>query len=146
MVQTQVKLTQHNMQDFPTYISSFVKRFTTGSYASVSSSAAADNDTIAALVRDEFGFRQLIIVATNRGVVYAISSGDGTVVWRRILSFGWAAEVGARHVPLKLFVTRLANDGDTPKIVLVSQRLADNVCSLSKSMLSVYLKISQGTY
>ena len=116
----------------------------TGSYASVSTSAAADNGTIAALVRDTFGFRQLIIAATNRGVVYAISAGDGTVVWRRILSFGWAASVGARHVPLKLYVTQTVTDGESPKVVLITQRLADNVSTMLYNWM-MFLSIIEGS-
>ncbi|KAI5117724.1 hypothetical protein M0805_006209 [Coniferiporia weirii] len=113
-------------KDFPAYIINFAKRFATGSYASVSTSAAAAPDSVDALARDDFGFRKLIIAATNRGVVYAINSGNGAVVWSRILGLGWAAKVGGRHVPLKLFVTRTVGDGDSPRVVLITQRLADN--------------------
>ncbi|THH04236.1 hypothetical protein EW145_g5667 [Phellinidium pouzarii] len=113
-------------KDFPAYLVNFAKRFATGSYASVSTSAAAAPNSADALTRDDFGFRKLIIAATSRGVVYAINSGNGAVVWIRILALGWAGEVGGHHVPLKLFVTRTVSDGDSPRVVLVTQRIADN--------------------
>jgi hypothetical protein len=43
---------------------------------------------------------------------------------------GWAAEVGARVVPVRLFVTRGVGDGEGeggPQVVLVTQRRAENV-------------------
>lgn len=42
---------------------------------------------------------------------------------------GWAAEVGGKIIPLKVYVTRAVGDadGDTPQVVVVAERKADNV-------------------
>jgi hypothetical protein len=60
-------------------------------------------------------------------------------VWSRVLGHGWAAEIGATMLPVKLFVTRCVGDVDVdargdgdaggPQVVLVTQRKAENVCS-----------------
>lgn len=77
--------------------------------------------------RDAFGFRQIIIAATAYGKVFGIDSSTGEILWGRILGLGWAAEVGGRLYPVKLFTTRTVSDGETPQAVLVTQRRADNV-------------------
>ena len=92
-------------------------------------SAAGPTD---ALSRDDFGFRKLIVVATARGVIYGINSANGAILWSRVLALGWAAEVGGRHVPLKLFVTKTVSEGETPQLVLITQRIADNVSSVGQ--------------
>ena len=115
-------------QDFPQYATRFVKRFVTGSYDSVSSSAApAANTNETTIVRDTFGFRKVLVVATARGKVYGIDSANGEVLWSRVFGLGWAAEVGARIFPVKIFTTRTVSDGETPQVVLVTQRRANNV-------------------
>lgn len=83
-------------------------------------------------VRDEFGFRQIIVVATMFGKVYGIDSATGEVVWTRLLGLGWAAEVGGRVIPVKLFVFNGEGVGGKGKglrsdVVLVAQRRAENV-------------------
>ncbi|KAJ7588211.1 hypothetical protein C8J56DRAFT_1164789 [Mycena floridula] len=109
-------------QDFPQYLVNFIKRFATGSYASASSSAAVDDS----LVRDSFGFRQVIVVATVHGKIFGLDSSTGKTLWGRLLGLGWAAEVGGRILPVKMFVTKTVNDGQEPVVVLVAQRSADN--------------------
>jgi hypothetical protein len=51
-----------------------------------------------------------------------------------VLGHGWAAEIGATVLPVKLFVTRCVGDVDVdaggPQVVLVTQRKAENVCSI----------------
>ena len=84
------------------------------------------NET-SALVRDAFGFRKILVVGTNRGKVYGIDSANGEILWSRVLGLGWAAEVGGRVYPLKIFTTRTVKDGDTPQVVLITQRKASNV-------------------
>ena len=111
-------------KDFPSYLVAFAKRFATGSYVTASSLAAVADG---ALVRDAFGFRKLLVVATRHGVIYGIDSSTGSVVWSRVLGLGWTASVGARHIPLKVYLTSTISDGDVPKVVLITQRLADNV-------------------
>jgi hypothetical protein len=50
-----------------------------------------------------------------------------------VLGLGWAAEIGASILPVKLFITRSVGDTDeggelgTPRVVLVTQRRAENV-------------------
>ncbi|CAL1698629.1 unnamed protein product [Somion occarium] len=113
-------------QDFPQYAINFAKRFATGSYASASSSIApASNDT-SPLSRDTFGFRKIIVAATSHGKVFGIDSANGEIIWSRVFGLGWAAEVGGRIFPLKIFTTRTVSDGDTPQVVIVGQRKADN--------------------
>lgn len=83
-------------------------------------------------VRDEFGFRQIIVVATMFGKVYGIDSATGSVVWTRLLGLGWAANGGARLAPLKLYTFNGEGVGGEGKgtrsdVVLIVQRTAANV-------------------
>lgn len=114
------------IQNFPTYLLNFIRRFATGSYASVSSSAAAStHDSV--LSRDEFGFRQIIVVATGFGKIFGIDSSTGQIVWGKLLGLGWAAQVGGRIYPTKMFVTQTVSEGEYPVVVLITQRRGDNV-------------------
>lgn len=115
------------MKDFPSYLFNFVKRFATGSYASVSSSASVTSDGAALLFRDTFGFRKIIVAATPAGVVFGLDSSNGAILWQKRLRLGWAEEVGGRHQPVKLYVTKSVSDGGDPEVVLLTQRIADNV-------------------
>lgn len=115
------------LQDFPSYIINFSKRFLTGSYASVSTSASDSLDSSSTLYRDTFGLRKVIIAATPRGIIYGLNSADGSIVWSRILGLGWAAEVGARLLPVKMFVRGSLKDGEGPRVAIVTQRVASNV-------------------
>jgi hypothetical protein len=67
------------------------------------------------------------VAATPYGKVFGIDSSSGDIVWSRVFGLGWAAQVGGRVIPIKLFVTRTASDGDTPQVVIITQRKADNV-------------------
>ncbi|KAI0052505.1 DUF1620-domain-containing protein [Auriscalpium vulgare] len=114
-------------RDFPQYLAHFAKRFATGSYATATSRAdPIDADVSTPLSRDPFGFRQVIIAATDLGKVYGIDSNTGEILWSRIFGLGWAAAVGGRVIPVKLFVTRTVSDGREPQVVIVGQRKADN--------------------
>lgn len=93
----------------PSYLISFVKRFATGSYASVSTSTTITSSN-STLSRDTFGFRALIVAALSCGVIYGIDSANGEIVWSRLLGLGWAVDVGGRHVPLKVDVTKTVAD------------------------------------
>lgn len=77
------------------------------------------------LFRDTFGLRKLIVAATRRGVLFGIDSASGAIVWKQILGLGWAAKVGARHIPLKMY--EISGPEETPRVVVVTQRMADNV-------------------
>lgn len=120
-------------QDFPRYLVNFIKRFATGSYASVSSSVSSSGspNSNSPLSRDAFGFRQVIVAATSHGKVYGIDSSNGAILWSRVLGLGWAGEVGAKVLPVKMFVIKTVGDedGEGPQVVLVTQRKADNVGS-----------------
>ena len=116
-------------QDFPQYAVNFVRRFVTGSYASVSASVAPPANTSEPLARDAFGFRKVIVAATSHGKLFGIDSANGEVLWSRIFGLGWAAQVGGQIIPAKMFTTRTVNDGESPQVVVVSQRQADNVSS-----------------
>ncbi|KAH9929331.1 uncharacterized protein B0H18DRAFT_996604 [Fomitopsis serialis] len=113
-------------QNFPQYATNFARRFVTGSYASVSSSAAPSTNASEPLARDTFGFRKVIVAATTHGKLYGIDSADGAVLWSRVFGLGWAAEIGGQIIPVKMFVTRTVGDGDAPQVVLVTQRKASN--------------------
>ena len=110
------------------------------------------------LARDPFGFRQLIIAATDFGKVYAIDTANGEIVWSRILGLGWAGEpgkngkiVGGRVDVVKVYVIKPVGSGGVrkkdkkgkkaasvvsaeevakPEVVLVAQRTAHNVSDL----------------
>ena len=120
-------LTPAPEQNFPQYAANFVRRFVTGSYASVSSSVALTGNASAPLARDAFGFRKVIVAATAHGKVYGLDSADGAVLWSRVFGLGWAAEVGGQVIPVKIFTTRTVGDGDAPQVVVVTQRKASNV-------------------
>ncbi|THH17682.1 hypothetical protein EW146_g3182 [Bondarzewia mesenterica] len=114
-------------RDFPAYISHFIKRFATGSYASATSRAApVDVDASEPISRDEFGFRKIIVTATDMGKVYGLDSSNGEILWSRVLGLGWAAQVGGRIIPMKLFATTVVSDGKEPQVVLITQRKAEN--------------------
>ncbi|KAH9981995.1 hypothetical protein BJV74DRAFT_852482 [Russula compacta] len=112
----------------PQYISHFVKRFATGSFATHQRTVPASPTTPALdrLARDAFGFRQVIVAANDLGKLYGLDSGNGAVLWSRILGLGWAAQVGGQIIPFKLFVVRTVADGGFPEAVLVAQRRANN--------------------
>ncbi|RDX49601.1 DUF1620-domain-containing protein [Lentinus brumalis] len=113
-------------KDFPQYAVNFVRRFVTGSYASVSASVAPSANTSEPLSRDAFGFRKVIVAATSHGKLYGIDSANGEILWSRVFGLGWAAQVGGQIVPVKMFVTRTVTDGDSPQVVVVTQRKANN--------------------
>ncbi|KAA1466837.1 DUF1620-domain-containing protein [Dentipellis sp. KUC8613] len=131
-------------RDFPQYLVHFVKRFLTGSYASAS--AAPTTSTVAAAAeRDAFGFRKIVVAAGEHGKVYGLDASNGAVLWSRVYGLGWAAQVGGRVVPTKVFVVRTVADADVqneheseaeaatqsgnaknPHVVVVAQRIANN--------------------
>lgn len=112
-------------RNLPQYLANFARRFATGSYATVTTSTASSSDEDT-LTRDAFGFRQIIVAATSYGKIFGIDSSNGRILWSRVLGLGWAAKVGGRIVPTKIFVTRTVSDPEGPQIVLVTQRVADN--------------------
>lgn len=102
----------------------------TGSYASTHQRAVPASVTASVLeplARDAFGFRQVIVAASDLGKIYGLDSSTGTVLWSRILGLGSAAQVGAQIIPLKLFVVQTVASGSFPEAVLVAQRHAKNV-------------------
>ncbi|KAK2462583.1 hypothetical protein APHAL10511_005401 [Amanita phalloides] len=124
-------------QNLPHYLFHFIVRFATGpsSTTTTTITPSASVNTTAALVRDPFGFRQLIIAVTEFGKVYALDTTTGAVVWSRILGLGWAGEpgkngkvVGGRVDVVKVFVIKPVGAGGVanPEVVLVAQRTAHN--------------------
>lgn len=103
----------------------------TGSYASThsapSSRSKSSNSTEPLPSRDTFGFRHIIVAGTAHGKVFGIDSTNGEILWSRVFGLGWAAKVGGRVTPVKLYVTKTVADGGDPEVVLVTQRRADNV-------------------
>lgn len=96
----------------------FVKRFTTASYASVSAAISHDSG----LYRDEFGFKKIIVAATQHGKIFGIDSSNGHVVWSRVLGLGPVASVGGVIVPVKMFVVKTVSDGEVPQVALLTTR------------------------
>ncbi|KAG6916080.1 hypothetical protein DXG01_008554 [Tephrocybe rancida] len=116
-------------KNFPQYLSGFVRRFLTGSYASTTSAPLTSAEETPS--RDAFGFCQIIIAATVQGKIFGLDSSTGRVVWSRVLGLGWAAEVGASVVPIKMFVLGVDDAISDqkikgPEVVIVAQRRADN--------------------
>ena len=103
-------------QGFPQYLVGFVKRFATASYASVSAAISHDSG----LHRDEFGFKKIIVAATEHGKIFGIDSSNGHIVWSRILGLGSIASVGGAIAPVKMFVVKTVSDGEVPQVVLVA--------------------------
>ena len=69
--------------------------------------------------RDVFGFRQVIVAVPVFGNVFGIDFSNGKIL---VLGLGWAAEIGGRIHPFKLYVARTVSDGGDPEVVLVTQR------------------------
>jgi hypothetical protein len=89
--------------------------------------ASLTASTLDPLARDAFGFRQVIVAVNDLGKMYGLDSSSGAVLWSRLLGLGWAAQVGAQIIPVKLFVVQTVADGGFPEVVLVVQRRANNV-------------------
>ena len=80
------------------------------------------------LTRDPFGFRQILVVATAHGKVFGLDASNGEIQWSRGFGLGWAAEIGGAVTPVKIY----AGFGEQGReVVIVTQRRASNVCSLS---------------
>ncbi|KNZ73653.1 hypothetical protein J132_10454 [Termitomyces sp. J132] len=123
----------NDAKNFPRYLHGFLRRFLTGSYASTTSVSASSPASFAerSLIRDTFGLTQIIVVATVQGKIFGIDSSTGRIVWSRILGLGWAAEVGASVVPVKMFVFQSEDatgeqEARGPEVIIVAQRRAEN--------------------
>ena len=62
------------------------------------------SSTNEALSRHAFGFTQVIVAATAFGMIFGIDSSNGEILWSRVLGLGWAAEIGGRIHPVKLYM------------------------------------------
>lgn len=76
-------------------------------------------------MRDQFGFRKVLVAATPFGAVVGLDAATGAPLWRRRLGLG-DVTAGAQLFPVKLFVTRTAAEG-VPEVVLVTQRRSTEV-------------------
>ncbi|KAF8625878.1 hypothetical protein AX15_005151 [Amanita polypyramis BW_CC] len=138
-------------QNLPHYLFNFVVRFATGSYpSSTTPPSIITSANATGLARDPFGFRQVIIAATELGKVYAIDTATGEIVWSRIFGLGWAGKagksgkvVGGRVDVIKVYVIKpvgssvgkrkgkkmglgTGEEVTRPEVVLVAQRTAHN--------------------
>ena len=105
----------------------FLRRFTTGSYAASPSSAGLSPS---GTTDDAFGFRQVIVAATDNSKIFGIDSSTGEIIWSRIFGLGWAEEIGGVVIPARLYVTKTISEGGRPEVVVVGQRHASNACVL----------------
>ncbi|PPR00992.1 hypothetical protein CVT24_000285 [Panaeolus cyanescens] len=87
------------------------------------SSASSSSLNSASPLKNNSG-KQLIIIATHFGKLFALDGDSGEVVWSRLLGLGWAGQLGGRIVPGKMFVMGGQDGGD--EVVVVCQRRADN--------------------
>ncbi|KAJ7663918.1 DUF1620-domain-containing protein [Mycena polygramma] len=111
-------------KDFPAYAAAFAQRFITGTPPREEVVVSAHNHT-AALARDAFGFKQVLVTATAYGSVFGLDTSSGAVLWTRVLGLGWAEEeVGGKVKPVKIFVVDGAED--SKDVVLIAQRTANN--------------------
>ncbi|KAL1740498.1 hypothetical protein HDZ31DRAFT_47393 [Schizophyllum fasciatum] len=94
----------------PQYALAFARRFATGEYAVPDAGGAG-------AFRDAFGFRQVVVAATARGVVYGLDSSNGAVLWSRIFE-----DKDGAVMPVKVFTLRTVSDGEVPQVVVVAQR------------------------
>lgn len=76
-------------------------------------------------MRDQFGFRKVLLAATPFGSVVALDGVSGRPLWRRLLADGAGGE-GAQMFPLKMYVHRTAAEGG-PEVLLVAQRRSGEV-------------------
>lgn len=112
-------------QNLPQYIAQFTRRFAMGSYDSSSSPALSMSTE---LERDVFGFRKMLVVATNYGTLIGVDTARGQVVWRRIV--GISSTGPADVIPYKLAIVKSALEGPNPEMVLVAERKAFGKVSL----------------
>ncbi|KDQ19878.1 hypothetical protein BOTBODRAFT_27299 [Botryobasidium botryosum FD-172 SS1] len=103
-----------DLQNLPSFIIRFAKRFVTGSYAHISD--ATDGSTEGTLWRDTFGFKKIIVAVTSTGKVFGIESGRGHIVWsQRLESITGLANA-------KLFVTQDFISGSSAEVTIVVER------------------------
>jgi ER membrane protein complex subunit 1 len=93
------------MQNLPSNLLNFIRRFTTGNYNAINS-AGTKNGTVE-LYRDVFGFQKVILAASASGKVYALDSATGNIIYSRVLSLGGSP--GATFRIVKLFTMRSAS-------------------------------------
>ncbi|KAF7309403.1 hypothetical protein MIND_00311100 [Mycena indigotica] len=106
-------------KDFPAYAAAFAQRFVGGVEDAVATTVDAP------LIRDSYGFRQVLVVATAYGSAFGIDTANGAIIWTRVFGLGWAgADVGGSVQPLKIFV--LSGEGEKKDAVIVALRKADN--------------------
>lgn len=107
---------------FPTYADAFVKRLiSTGSNVPIAPQVHFHDDGSLTMTSDTYGLSQILVTVTSYGKIYGLSTLDGSVLWSRKLGLGWAEELGANLIPVKLSITRGS------EVVLVVQRKAQNV-------------------
>ncbi|KAF7317656.1 hypothetical protein MKEN_00853200 [Mycena kentingensis (nom. inval.)] len=103
-------------KDFPAYAAAFVQRFVGG--AEVVLSTTASN---APLIRDAYGFRQILVVATSYGSVFGLDTAGGSIIWTRV--FG--SSDGGDVQPSKIFV--INGEDEKKDVVILARRKSDNV-------------------
>ncbi|KAJ7609090.1 DUF1620-domain-containing protein [Roridomyces roridus] len=110
---------------FPEFVVGFAQRFA-GAPPREDVIVSANNHS-AALARDAYGFRQVLVVGTAHGTVYGLDSSSGEILWARVFGLGWASAVGGTVRPVKIFLVNSEDGADGEKdVVIIAQRKASN--------------------
>jgi hypothetical protein len=135
-IETVIQRVARQMQDakdFHHYLINFVHRFLQPSSETLLAFTPPDATGPSVLTRDTFGFRQLLIVATNQGTVYGIESQTGDIKWSRVLGLGWAGDadpekgvIGGKILPVGVFTLKQSEGEKNAEVVIVAQRRANN--------------------
>ncbi|KAH7107261.1 hypothetical protein BKA62DRAFT_682862 [Auriculariales sp. MPI-PUGE-AT-0066] len=103
------------LQNLPVYMVGWTQRFLATSYEL---NAPAPGE----LWRDPFGFRKVIIAASNAGKVYALDSTTGVVLWSKLLG---TDDRNGYAKPVKIFVMKTAAEAADPEVLVVAQHHLD---------------------
>ncbi|KAJ7777155.1 hypothetical protein B0H16DRAFT_1879286 [Mycena metata] len=113
-------------QDFPAYAAAFAERFVTGAPPREEVVVSA-HDRSAALARDAFGFKQVLVTATAYGSLFGLDTASGAVLWTRVFGLGWAGDsVGGVVKPLKIYVVEGEGESEGKDVVVIAHRKANN--------------------
>ncbi|KAJ7173455.1 DUF1620-domain-containing protein [Mycena filopes] len=113
-------------QNFPAYAAAFAERFVTGAPPR-EEVVVSSHDRTAALARDAFGFKQVLVAATAYGSLFGLDTASGAILWTRVFGLGWAGDdVGGAVKPVKIYVVEGESESEGKDVVVITQRRANN--------------------